>query len=171
MWGNESTVLITLSMHFLTDEFCGSVSGVAETPLLCVMWRCSGVAETMPLCVMLRCLAGQSVFWRLDEKYCVHLQELRVSRTVRTIEHWRWRHWFLAKRLQPIAHRRIVMFYKDWIHFLTGCSLLWLTFWHTLVRRDVSRVANICLLRNIRFVGKGGRIQIKKKSNNWRWTK
>jgi hypothetical protein len=55
-------VLNTLSMHFLSDEFRGSVSGMAETPLLFVMRRCSGVAETPLLCVMWRCLAGQSVF-------------------------------------------------------------------------------------------------------------
>jgi hypothetical protein len=55
-------VLVTLSMHFVSNEFGSSVSDVAETPLLCVMWRCSGVAETQLLCVMWRSLAGQSVF-------------------------------------------------------------------------------------------------------------
>jgi hypothetical protein len=162
--------VITLSKHFLTDEFWGSVSGVAETPLLCVMWRWSSVAETPLLCVMWLCLSGQSVFCRLDEKYCVHLQEHRVSRTVRTIEHWRWRHWFLSKRLQPISQRRDVIFYKNWIHSLTGCNLFWRTLWHILVRRDFSCVANVCWLRNIPFAGKGGRPQ-KKNTSNWRWTK
>jgi hypothetical protein len=38
--------------------------------------------------------------------------------------------------------------------------LLWLIVWHILVR-DVIRVANVCWLRNIRFAGKGGRIQRK----------
>ena len=47
LWGNGSAVLIKLSMHFLTDKFGSSVSGVAETPLLRVMWRF---------------LTGQSVF-------------------------------------------------------------------------------------------------------------
>ena len=54
------------------------------------------------------------------------------------------------------------IFYKDWIHFLTGCNLLWLTFWHILVRRDVSRVANVCWLPNIRFAKKGGRTRKKR---------
>ena len=164
LWGNWSTVLITLSLLFLTDEFWGSVSGVAETPLLC-MWRCSRVAETSLLCVMWRCLPGQSVFWRFDENYCVHLQDNRVSRTVRTIEHWRWRHLFLSKRLQLIAQRRNVMFYKKWIHFLTGYILLWVTFWHILVCRVFSRVANVCWLRNFRVAGKGGRTEEENTSN------
>ena len=161
LWGKGSTLLITLSLHFLTDEFWGYVSGVAEKPLWC-MWCCSCVAETPLLCVMWRCLPGQSVFWRFDDNY---LQDHRVSRAVRTIEHWRWRHLFLSKRLQSIAQRRNVMFYKNWIRFLTGCILLWLTIWHIWVSRDFSRVANVCWLRNIRVAGKGGRTQKENTSN------
>jgi hypothetical protein len=176
MWRNGSTVLITLSLHFLTDEFWGFVSGAAETPL-CV---CDAAAVWLRhrYCV----LCGAAAVW-LRHRYCALCGVVSLGsrfsdlwmKTIASIfkitdfrEQWElsriWR-LFLSKRLQPIAQRRNVMFYKSWVHFPTGCILSWLTFWHIAVCLDFSRLANVCWLRNIRVAGQGGRTQKENTSN------